>query len=419
MTQAQSATQGRAPRSSSLIAWLAFATMFVIGTDTFLVAPMLPTLAAEFDVSTSVSGWMVSAYALGFALFALVAGPLSDGRDRRGVLLLGFAGFAVATALCGVAQDLWTMLLFRFLAGMFAALVTPQIWASIPVLVAPDAIMKTMGIAGAGMSISQVAGVPVGGWLAAFSWHMPFFVVAGLSAIAWLLLWRVFPSVPSTRAPGEATGIFGTYAGLFRSATFTWYLLAYFVYQTGVFETISFIGSWLNKDFGLGVGAVGASMMALGVGMATTSIFGSHLIRRIGEHRTLAVVFTGLVVIYGAVPFAPNLGLAIAGLALGSAVLGLGYPIFMAMLLSRTTAARGTVSSLSTTALYVGTTIGGLVGGVLLTDFDGFKGVAGFTVVSLLVSAAIFAGAGAFKAPKPAAGSGSTEAEAEAETTKA
>lgn len=400
MTQVQSSRHDRAP-SSAVVAWLAFATMFVIGTDTFLVAPMLPTLAHEFDVSTSVSGWMVSAYALGFALFALVAGPLSDGRDRRGVLLLGFAGFAVATALCGVAQGLWTMILFRFLAGMCAALVTPQIWASIPVLVKPDSIVKTMGIAGAGMSISQVVGVPVGGWLAGFSWHVPFLVVAGLSLVALLLLGRVFPSVPSTRAPGANTGIIGTYAGLFRSATFGWYLLAYLLYQTGVFETFSFIGSWLAEDFGLGVRAVGASMMALGAGMAITSIFGNHLIRRIGEHRTLAVVFTALIVIYGAVPFAPDLGLAITGLALGSAVLGLGYPIFMAMLLSQTTAARGTVSSLSTTALYVGTTIGGLVGGVLLTDFDGFKGVAGFTVLALLVSALIFGGAGAFKAPKP------------------
>ncbi|QIJ66651.1 MFS transporter [Streptomyces sp. JB150] len=390
--------------------------MFVIGTDTFLVAPLLPTLAEEFDVPAGVSGWMVSAYALGFAVFALVAGPLSDGRDRRGVLLLGFAGFTVATALCAAAQGLWSMILFRFLAGVCAALVTPQIWASIPVLVAPDSTVRTMGVAGAGMSISQVVGVPVGGWLAAVSWHVPFLVVAGLSGIAWLLLFRVFPSVPSARAAGEDTGILGTYARLFRSATFTWYLLGYLVYQTGVFETFSFIGSWLHRDFGLGVGAVGASMAALGAGMAATSLFGSRLIRRIGEHRTLRLVFVVLVVVYAGVPFAPNLGLALTGLALASAMLGLAYPVFMNMLLSRTTASRGTVSSLSTTALYAGTTIGGLVGGVLLTEFDGFQGVAGFTVLALLVAAAIFAAAGAFRAPEPVAAA-ARKSSAEADTT--
>ncbi|MEV7021960.1 MFS transporter [Kitasatospora sp. NPDC093558] len=384
------------PVSSSAIAWLAFATMFVIGTDTFLVAPMLPTLAQSFDVSTGVSGWMVSAYALGFALFALVAGPLSDGRDRRAVLLLGFAGFIVATALCAAAQGFWTMILFRLLAGMSAALVTPQIWASIPVLVPGDAIVKTMGFAGAGMSVSQVVGVPIGGWLAASSWHVPFIAVAGLAAIAWLVLWRVFPSVPAPAA-ATRTGFFETYASLFRSKTFTWYLVAYLAYQTGVFETFSFIGTWLEKDFDLGISAIGAAMMALGTGMAITSLFGSHLIKRLGQERTLVLALTALVVIYGAVPFAPNLATAIVLLALGSAVLGLNYPIFMAMLISQTSAARGTVSSLATTALYAGTTIGGIVGGVLLTRFDGFYGVAGFTVLALLAAFAIFAGAGAFR----------------------
>jgi DHA1 family inner membrane transport protein len=390
--------------SSTVIAWLSFVTMFVIGTDTFLVAPMLPTLSREFDVSTSLSGWMVSAYALGFALFALVAGPLSDGRDRRTVLLLGFAGFTGATALCGVAQGFWTMILFRVLAGMSAALVTPQIWASIPVLVPGNAIVKTMGFAGAGMSISQVVGVPLGGWLAASSWHLPFFAVAAFSAAAWLVLFKIFPSVQGTPA-AQKTSFLGTYAVLFRSRTFTWYLVGYLAYQTGVFETISFIGSWLARDFGLGVSAIGAAMMALGVGMAITSVFGSHLIKRLGEPRTLVCTFVALIVLYGAVPFAPNLATAIVLLALGSAMLGINYPIFMAMLLSRTTAARGTVSSLATTALYVGTTIGGFVGGVLLSGFDGFYGVAGFTVIALILAAVVFAGAGAFKtrAVEPAA----------------
>jgi MFS transporter, DHA1 family, inner membrane transport protein len=79
-------------------------------------------------------------------------------------------------------------------------------------------------------------------------------------------------------------------------------------------------------------------------------------------------------------------------------VLGLGYPIFMSLLLAQTTAARGTVSSLATTALYVGTTIGGVAGGVLLTHVSGFHGVSAFTVVALLLSLVVFAAAGAFRA---------------------
>lgn len=60
-----------------------FMIMFMIGTDTFLISPLLPTLQQAYHVSTELSGWMVSSYALGYAGFALVAGPISDGLNRK------------------------------------------------------------------------------------------------------------------------------------------------------------------------------------------------------------------------------------------------------------------------------------------------------------------------------------------------
>ena len=86
----------------STMGWLSFFTMFAIGTDTFLVAPLLPLLQRELDVPLARAGWLVSAYALGYALFALVAGPVSDRHDRRRVILSGLAAFAVFTCACGL-----------------------------------------------------------------------------------------------------------------------------------------------------------------------------------------------------------------------------------------------------------------------------------------------------------------------------
>lgn len=82
--------------------WLFFSVMFVIGTDTFLLSPLLPLLQDQFHVSTDLSGWMVSAYALGYALFAFIAGPISDRLNRKTVMLWGLAGFIVSTFLCGI-----------------------------------------------------------------------------------------------------------------------------------------------------------------------------------------------------------------------------------------------------------------------------------------------------------------------------
>jgi predicted MFS family arabinose efflux permease len=82
---------------------------------------------------------------------------------------------------------------------------------------------------------------------------------------------------------------------------------------------------------------------------------------------------------------------------------GINYPLLMSSLLSRTTAARGTVSSLVTTALYAGATAGGLVGGILLVQFPGFLGVSGFSVIALALAFAMFACAGAFRTEKATA----------------
>lgn len=127
---------------------------------------------------------MVSAYALSYALFALAAGPISDRLNRKTVMLSGLAGFILFTFLCGIAPSFAAMCAFRFAAGVSAAFVTPQIWASIPVIVHPSKVLKSMGIATAGLAASQMLGLPLLGtypflycqqarWFSCSFWRQP------------------------------------------------------------------------------------------------------------------------------------------------------------------------------------------------------------------------------------------------------
>ena len=244
-----SADDERGPSKSarvSTMGWLSFFTMFAIGTDTFLVAPLLPLLQRELDVPLSRAGWLVSAYALGYALFALVAGPVSDRHDRRRVILSGLAAFAVLTCACGLAWSFWSMVAARFLAGVSAAFVSSQIWASIPLTVPRPSIITVMGYATAGLAVAQVAGVPIGSYLSVRGWQLPFFVVAAVSVVLWGLLFLAFPHV---RPVGESVDVVGSYRRVLGSRVLRWSLLAYLVFQTGNYASFSFIGSWLAKDW--------------------------------------------------------------------------------------------------------------------------------------------------------------------------
>jgi predicted MFS family arabinose efflux permease len=363
--------------------------MLTIGTDTFLVAPLLPTLTSAYGNDPAVSGWMVSAYAVGYAVLALIAGPISDRLDRGTVLVWGLAAFAVLTGACALAPNFWSMVALRFAAGVAAAFVTPQIWASIPVLVPGPKILRVMGYATGGLSIAQMVGVPVGSFLAGWSWHAPF-VVLGAIALALSLVVRIyFPTVPRP-AGSSPVGAFGSYRALLRTPTAVSLFLAYFLFQTGNFTSFSFIGTWLTTSFGLSVVQVGAAIVPLGAASAVGSVFGSRLSNRLGLANSRRLAIGTVIALFAVLPFAPNLPVALLFLCGISLTGGFVFPVFMATMQGLTTGARGTVSAMTNSTMYLGTTVGGVLGGLLITRFPGFHGISIAVIAFLALSLACF-----------------------------
>ena len=374
-----------------------FLVMFLIGTDTFLIAPLLPTLSTLYHINSSLSGWMVSAYAIGYALFALISGPISDGRDRKKIMIWGFVSFTVSTFLCSFASSFGLMILFRFLAGVSASFVTPQVWASIPVIVPKEKIVQMMGIASTGLAASQLLGVPIGSFLASVSWQAPFYLISASSAILLIVIIIAIPSLNMTSQLDKGKTILITYAEVLKNKKTGQYLLAYLIFQTGNFAVLSFIGTWFAKDFGLTVSGIGSAMIVIGIGNLIGTLFGSKLINKWGLPKSLWRGLLLLILLYIMTPFATNIVMAVILLTLVFLLNGFVFPIFMTTLQSTTVTARSTVSSLSNAAMYLGTTISGIIGGVLMTNFKGFFGIVGFTILLYIVVLYLYKKSGFFK----------------------
>lgn len=374
-----------------------FLVMFLIGTDTFLIAPLLPTLSTLYHINSSLSGWMVSAYAIGYALFALISGPISDGRDRKKIMIWGFVSFTVSTFLCSFASSFGLMILFRFLAGVSASFVTPQVWASIPVIVPKEKIVQMMGIASTGLAASQLLGVPIGSFLASVSWQAPFYLISASSAILLIVIIIAIPSLNMTSQLDKGKTILTTYAEVLKNKKTGQYLLAYLIFQTGNFAVLSFIGTWFAKDFGLTVSGIGSAMIVIGIGNLIGTLFGSKLINKWGLPKSLWRGLLLLILLYIMTPFATNIVMAVILLTLVFLLNGFVFQIFMTTLQSTTVTARSTVSSLSNAAMYLGTTISGIIGGVLMTNFKGFFGIVGFTILLYIVVLYLYKKSGFFK----------------------
>ena len=351
---------------------LGFAVMFLIGSDTFVVAPLLPSLAKAFDVSTTQSGWLVSVYAIGYALTGLLSGPISDRGNRRIILTLGMVVFALATAGCAVSPGFWTMFTFRFITGGAAAVAAPQVWAMIPSLVGPDQkhILRVMGYTTAGLSIAQVVGVPLGSLLAIIDWRIIFPIIGICSLALTVTLWYQIPDIH----PATTTKKVPYLTLLHAPQAFTRFL-SYLLYTLAFFTVFTYAPTWLEDGLGTSKVTVALIVLAGGIGNTIGSLFGVRLTGRMTPVRAIYLSATVMGIAYLALAVSPPpivVGLVFLPLfACGGAMLS----VRMLHLQQLDSTARGTISTLTSAVMYLGTTVAGIIGGPLLTLTGNFTAI--------------------------------------------
>lgn len=366
---------------------LGFAVMFLIGSDTFVVAPLLPSLAKAYDVSTTQSGWLVSVYAIGYALTGLLSGPISDRGNRRIILTLGMVVFALATAACAVSPGFWTMFIFRFITGGAAAIAAPQVWAMIPTLVGPDQqhVLRVMGYTTAGLSIAQVVGVPLGSLLAIIDWRIIFPIIGVCSLGLTVTLWYQIPDLHPTAAAKKVP-----YLTLLHAPQAFTRFLSYLAYTLAFFTVFTYAPTWLEDGLGTSKVTVALIVLAGGIGNTIGSLFGVRLTGRMTPVRAiyLSAVVMGIAYLTLAISPPPIVvGLVFLPLfACGGAMLS----VRMLHLQQLDSTARGTISTLTSAVMYLGTTVAGIIGGPLLTLTNDFTaiGVTAFllsTVSALMI----------------------------------
>jgi DHA1 family chloramphenicol resistance protein-like MFS transporter len=180
-------------------------SIFAVGTSEFMLAGLLPPIAADLGVSIPDAGLLISAYAVGM----LVGAPLlavATHRMPRKATLLGTLGVFVASHVVGALAPGYGLL---FASRVVAAVANAGFWAvaaATVVAVVPAARRgRAMSIVTGGLTIAVVAGVPAGTFLGQHSgWRSAFWAVAAISLGAAL---AVLALVPSTQSGGQSVGL--------------------------------------------------------------------------------------------------------------------------------------------------------------------------------------------------------------------
>jgi predicted MFS family arabinose efflux permease len=136
----------------------------------------------------------VSAHTFTAGASGLLAALFVDRFGRKKLLLTLYALFALATLACGLAASYEQLMAARIAAGIFGGVLSALAQTVVGDVIPPERRGRAMGIVMSSFSISTVAGVPLGLYLAAhFNWHVPFFAIAALSGLLVIFAWQTMP----------------------------------------------------------------------------------------------------------------------------------------------------------------------------------------------------------------------------------
>ncbi|MFZ2158125.1 MAG: MFS transporter [Bradyrhizobium sp.] len=177
------------------------AAQFMFGVDAFIVNVAIPTIAAELHASSAQIEAVIAIYLIAYATLVVTGGRLGDIYGTKNVFLAGVAGFTVTSLWCGLAQSGSELIAARLAQGATAALMVPQVLATLHLLFADSSRERAFGIYGIVLGLAGAAGFLLGGVLvtldlAGFGWRAVFFVNVPCGLVIMAAALRIMPSVP-------------------------------------------------------------------------------------------------------------------------------------------------------------------------------------------------------------------------------
>lgn len=358
----------RAPATGSAKAGLitAFVTLLAVGTDLFVVSPLLPSIAAEYDVSAGAAGSSVTVFSVAYLVSAPLMGMLADRIGRRAVLVTGLVVFALANLLTGLAPTFVLLLASRVVAGIGASSVTPSVQALVGQVAPAERRGSWMAVAVAGFLISLTTGAPTGTAVgSALGWSAAFIGLGGLAlilAVVNLVVWPAGAGVAGAGGAAQDNRI--PVLTKIRAVTVTglWAFAVYGLY--------TYLGTGLRDIAGLSTGAVALALILFGIGAVSGSLLGGRLADRFGARRisSLSLVLLAAVqILVGLVLHAPAPVLLVT-LGLFALVAYPCLPAFQARLVGSFAPQIGSVFAWNSCFMYLGTSLGAAAGGILFSS---------------------------------------------------
>ncbi|MFD8147297.1 MFS transporter [Streptomyces sp. NPDC059708] len=358
------------------------AGMFAIGTDSFVIAGILPDAAHRLGVTTATAGWLLTAYALTYALLGPVMAALTTRWPRRTLFLTGYAVFTTGNLLTAATPSFTTALTARALAGLGGAMITPAAVAAATALAPPERRGRAIATVMTGLSAATALGAPLGTALAGLTgdWRTTLLFVSALGLLAALgtaLFLPGLPTPPAVPLRTRLTPLTDHRIGLTLLTT----LLAY----TGLYTVYSFIDPALDRATGGSGTTLAALLFVWGLAATAGTLTSGRLVDRYGGRRVINTALTLAALDFALLPWSTaHLPTTVVALLVwGACGWGLLAPQTH-RLITTLPAAAPLLTGLASATVYVGVALAPIAGQAGLTHLGPHRlGPLGATLIAL------------------------------------
>jgi predicted MFS family arabinose efflux permease len=334
--------------------------MFALGTDTFVMAGILPQLAHSFDVDIAVAGQLTTLYAIAYALLAPTIAAIAGNVPRKQLMLAGLGIFVLANLATALAPSFAVALASRVFAGLGAAMYSPTATGTGASIVAPNRRGQAIAVIVAGLTAATALGSPIGtvlGGLGDWRWTMYFVSAVGLAAgLGILVLLRQVPLTPRI-------GLRARLAPL-KDSRIGWTLLTTYLGMAGNFLVYVYFSVVFDRVL-VNALVFGALLVVWGASGTLTNIALARVLDRTSPTRVMFVVLAAQAVDMAFLPWtSASLWPAVVAVAIwGATGWGIQGPQ-QYRLVNIAPAIAPVLLGLNTAATYLGVTTAGILGAI-------------------------------------------------------
>jgi EmrB/QacA subfamily drug resistance transporter len=372
------------PKKKILIMMAIMSAMLFAALNQTIVGTALPTIISELG-GIEYYSWVFTIFMLTSSVTAILVGKLSDMYGRKPFILVGIGVFTVGSFLNGLSGSIIELIAFRGIQGFGAGMIMSTSFTAVGDLFAPRERGRWQGFMSGIFGLASVFGPTLGGWIVDNAeWHWVFWVFLPFGLVAFLMIWRLFPSQPVqarkkvdylgslmlslTIIPMllaftwggndyewvsfQIIGLFGLTAAalivfiiterkasnpvlplhLFKNDIFTLSNVIGFILGAGMFGAIMYMPFFIQGVIGTSATKSGFVMMPMTLSMVFASAIGGQLITKTGKYKLIALL--GLFIMGGGLASLSMMDTdttnttAVINMIIVGSGLGLSFPVF-------------------------------------------------------------------------------------------